>query len=86
MHVANGIGELANTLSPCVHPSSRVFRDLNRENLIKSLTGRKLTSSFTHAKQMLFRFSSDLWLGLHLGMTGSLHFEKSFYQSINTTH
>ena len=73
-----GIGKYIKSIH--AHPSSRVFRDLNRENLIKSLTGRKLTSSFTHGKQMLFRFSSDLWLGLHLGMTGSLHFEKSFYQ------
>lgn len=73
-----GIGKYIKSIH--VHPSSRVFRDLNRENLIKSLTGRKLTSSFTHGKQMLFRFNSDLWLGLHLGMTGSLHFEKSFYQ------
>lgn len=54
------------------HPLSRVFRDLDRKILAKDLTGAKLLSSSTRGKQMLFRFSKDLWLGLHLGMTGSL--------------
>ncbi len=62
-----------------VRQSSRVFREINHVQLVESLLKTKLTSSATKGKQMLFRFSGGNWLGLHLGMTGSLAAEKSSY-------
>ena len=63
------------------NPSSRVYRDLSQMDVVSELTTAKLSRSATHGKQMLFRFSGDKWLGIHLGMTGSLHLESTTYQS-----
>jgi len=56
-----------------VHPSAKIFRGTDPQKLKASLKGKKLLSSKAAAKQMLFRFSSDLWLGIHLGMSGDLY-------------
>ncbi len=70
---------------------SRVYRSLAREFpggvrvLAKTLTGAKLADSATHGKQMWFVFKTPhqtkqfLWLGVHLGMTGSMHAEPVDY-------
>lgn len=63
------------------HPTSRVYRDFDRSQFIKILTGTKLTSSITHGKQMLFSFSQNAWLGIHLGMTGNLVMESKKYEA-----
>ena len=60
------------------HKTSRVFRDEDR-TCYQQLKGKTLRSAQTHGKQMLFSFSGNLWLGLHLGMTGWLYHEKSGY-------
>jgi formamidopyrimidine-DNA glycosylase len=44
------------------------------------LTGSEFLGSEAHGKQMLFRFSKGGWLGLHLGMTGTLRAEGSDFQ------
>ncbi len=62
-----------------VHPSSRVFRNYSRELFINQLRGETFTSAQTHGKQMLFRFSKNVWLGIHLGMTGSLMLKVTNY-------
>lgn len=54
------------------HPKASVFRGCDVASLEKTLTGAKLLSSEAAAKQMLFRFSGNAWLGIHLGMTGEL--------------
>ena len=72
-----GIGE--STQSIYVHPTSRVYRDLNRNFLRTELIHARLSSVATHGKQILVKFSGDLWLGLHLGMTGSLTSDLSSY-------
>ncbi|MAE52985.1 MAG: DNA-formamidopyrimidine glycosylase [Opitutae bacterium] len=59
-----------------VSPTSRVFRDEDRKRFSAELAGKTLMKSETHGKQMLFTFSGDYWLGLHLGMTGSLHIKE----------
>ena len=58
---------------------SRVYRDLNPTTVKRNLRGATLESSETHGKKMLFRFSGDRWLGLHLGMTGGLFVENPDY-------
>jgi formamidopyrimidine-DNA glycosylase len=55
-----------------LHPTKRVFRGANVEDLEKTLTGADLLGSLGNGKQMLFRFSRGAWLGIHLGMSGRL--------------
>jgi formamidopyrimidine-DNA glycosylase len=59
-----------------LHPAKRVFREASPAAIQKSLPGSLLLGSEAHGKQMLFRFSNEIWLGLHLGMTGELRIEK----------
>jgi len=54
------------------HDRSRLLRRLDAAALRRALTGARLETSTAAAKQMLFRFSGGTWLGLHLGMSGSL--------------
>jgi formamidopyrimidine-DNA glycosylase len=58
-----------------LHEAKRVFREKSSPELARSLSGRRLISSQALGKQMLFGFSGGVWLGLHLGMTGSLRSE-----------
>ena len=58
---------------------SRVYRDFQPSSVMRGLKGECLESSETHGKKMLFRLSGDRWLGLHLGMTGSLRLEDGDY-------
>lgn len=60
-----------------VHDGKRPLRDLNAAALARALRGAVLESSAARGKQMLFRFSGGAWIGLHLGMTGSLRVEDS---------
>lgn len=55
-----------------VHPRARVFRGTSPAKLRAALTGRDLSASAAAAKQMLFRFGQEVWLGIHLGMSGEL--------------
>jgi formamidopyrimidine-DNA glycosylase len=69
-----GLGHLVATVR--LHPRSRVLRGCDTSLLARRLAGARLDSSEAAAKQMLFRFTAadgaQLWLGLHLGMTGEL--------------
>ena len=62
------------------HDRARVFRRGRTATALRSaLPGRKLRSSAVAAKQMCFRFGGDLWLGLHLGLSGELRVESAGY-------
>ena len=56
-------------------PDIRVFRNTDTDALRKHLIGQRLLDSEAKGKQMLFRFSGNLWLGIHLGMSGELRRE-----------
>ena len=58
----------------------RVLRGTDVDQLESSLAGAKLVDSFAHGKQMLFEFAPAAWLGVHLGMTGSLRVERADFQ------
>ena len=62
-----------------LHPSARVFRGESGADLQRALAGAAWRGSAAAAKQLLFRFSGDLWLGLHLGMSGELRVEAAGY-------
>jgi len=51
---------------------ARCFRDVDPARLARKLKGKCLIGSRTHGKRMLFQFEKETWLGVHLGMTGSL--------------
>jgi formamidopyrimidine-DNA glycosylase len=55
-----------------LHADKRVFRNTNLPALQSQLVGAKLLRSEAHGKQMLFSFSKNIRLGIHLGMTGKL--------------
>src|SRR5947207_15850260 len=54
------------------HDKKKLLRELDLEAFRRALIGAKFESSVAAAKQMLFRFSGDAWLGIHLGMSGEL--------------
>lgn len=54
------------------HDRKRLLRGLDLTEFHRTLTGARLESSHAAAKQMAFRFSGDVWLGIHLGMSGEL--------------
>jgi formamidopyrimidine-DNA glycosylase len=64
-----GIGEKVTRVH--YHGEKRVFRGTDL-SLVEKIAGQRLQASESSGKQMLFRFSGDLWLGIHLGMTGRL--------------
>ena len=72
-----GIG--AKILAVDMHEKKRLFRGLSTKALRKELTGSKLLSSEARGKRMLFRFSGSNWLGIHLGMTGTLSVEDASF-------
>lgn len=58
-----------------LHGEKRLFRGNDLVTLRRVLPGAKLLASEARGKQMLFRFSRNAWLGIHLGMTGELRAE-----------
>jgi formamidopyrimidine-DNA glycosylase len=69
-----------------IHPRAKVFRGSNPEEIRTKLTGAKLTSSEAAAKQMLFGFSENKWLGVHLGMSGDLYVRPPEYAAAKHDH
>lgn len=51
---------------------NRVFRGTDPGSLERHLPGRDFRAADARGKQMAFRFGSDGWLGIHLGMAGRL--------------
>jgi formamidopyrimidine-DNA glycosylase len=73
-----GIGQAITSVA--VHGDKRVFRCTNVRALQTILKGARLLGSEASGKQMLFRFSKEGWLGIHLGMTGKLHTDSSQFR------
>ena len=79
-------GHGAKVLAVRLHAGKKVFRDCDIALLTRRLTGAKLLGSETAAKQMLFRFSGDNWLGVHLGMSGETRVEPPNYVATKHDH
>lgn len=69
-----------------LHPRAKIFRGTDAAALSPALTSATLLSSAAAAKQMLFRFTGDVWLGLHLGMSGDLHVEAANHPAAKHDH
>lgn len=67
-----GLGHIVQRVS--LHADKRVLRGVASDELTADLIGSRFAESFSHGKQMLFRFGGA-WLGVHLGMTGELRVE-----------
>src|SRR5207248_8810453 len=55
-----------------LHADKRVFRGTDTCVLREELAEARLLTSEARGKRMLFRFSNENWLGLHLGMSGKI--------------
>ena len=64
------IGQLVRLIH--LPPTARVFRDADPGTIASALPGARFEASVAHGKQLLFRFSGNRFLGLHLGMAGKL--------------
>lgn len=81
---AAGHGE--NITEVKLNPRARIFRHAEPSEIVRGLTGARLLTSETAAKQMLFRFNRALWLGVHLGMSGELRVEPPDYVAAKHDH
>ena len=63
-----------------LHAQKRIFRGTDTRALVRHLTGSRLVQSTARGKQMVFRFSRDSWLGIHLGMSGTLRVERAGFR------
>jgi len=79
-------GHGARVLAVQIHAGKKVFRGCDEKLLVRHLTGAKLLGSETKAKQMLFHFSGNGWLGIHLGMSGELRVEPPAYTPARHDH
>lgn len=64
----------------------RVFRGVNCTSLSDDLIHQKFSDSLAHGKQLCFRFGESCWLGVHLGMTGSIRIISSSEQLAKHDH
>lgn len=79
-----GVGD--KVLSVSMHPQKRIYRNCDTGRLKELLTGQRLLRSETHGKQMLFQFTGNAWLGIHLGMSGSLSLQPGNYSPEKHDH
>lgn len=68
-HLAARGGRVVEVLG---HETKKLLRDIDFPALKRALIGSRFEDSAASAKQMLFRFGADRWLGIHLGMSGEL--------------
>jgi len=80
------VGRGAEVVDLSLHARNRVFRGSNTRDLRERLIGAKLLSSVARGKRMLFKFSGENWLGIHLGMTGKIRVESADYQPAKHDH
>lgn len=79
-----GLG--ARVLDLKLHAPNRVFRGTDVHALRENLIGERLVDSHARGKRMLFKFSGDNWLGIHLGMTGKIHVQSPGYRPTKRDH
>jgi formamidopyrimidine-DNA glycosylase len=58
-----------------------ILKQTSARELARELKGRRFESSRRHGKHLFVRVDRDLWLRLHFGMTGSLHYSKKGEQT-----
>src|SRR5437868_2614903 len=79
-----GIGHCV--IKIALHADKRVFRGTSTRVLRKELAGARLLTSEARGKRMLFRFSNENWLGLHLGMSGKMQTARADFRPQKHDH
>jgi formamidopyrimidine-DNA glycosylase len=79
-----GIGDRVFKVS--LHSRKHLFRETDTAALRRNLIDTRLSRSEARGKRMLFCFSGDNWLGLHLGMTGKLRVEPANFRPAKHDH
>lgn len=69
-----------------LHAKKRIFRGTSTDLLARSLPKTIYKNSVCSGKWMLFNFKPSSWLGVHLGMTGSLSVGSPLYQPLKHDH
>src|SRR5438128_1995704 len=69
-----------------LHARNRIFRGENVRALQQRLIGAKFLSSHARGKRMLFTFSGDNFLRIHLGMTGKIRVASADYRPSKHDH
>lgn len=77
-----------------LHEKKKLLRQIEASGFRRAMIGATFTSSEARAKQMLFRFrrstgaaaSREIWLGIHLGMSGELVVQPPTYQAGKHDH
>src|SRR5215813_4149183 len=54
-----------------------ILKGISARELARRLKGRRFESSRRHGKHLFVHVGNELWLRLHFGMTGSLHYFKN---------
>ena len=62
-----------------------VLKNVSARELARRVKGRRLENSHRHGKHLFVRAGDKLWLRLHFGMTGSLHYLKHDEETPKTT-
>ena len=78
-----GRGDLVRRVN--VHGQVRVFRMVNVKE-IESIEGSRMRHSEARGKLMLFHFSGEKWLGIHLGMSGCLRVDRADFRPAKHDH
>jgi formamidopyrimidine-DNA glycosylase len=79
-----GLGE--RIVAVQLHGEKRIFRGADVRAIERQLVRQKLLRSKARGKQMLFEFSGDNWLGIHLGMSGKLRMETAKFHPAKHDH
>ena len=79
-----GLG--ARIISAQLHDKKRIFRGSDPREIRRQIGGSCLLRSTARGKQMLFEFSGGNWLGLHLGMSGTLRVEPANFRPAKHDH
>ena len=69
-----------------LHDKKRIFRGSDPSEIRRQIGGSRLLRSTARGKQMLFEFSGGSWLGLHLGMSGTLRVEPANFRPAKHDH
>jgi formamidopyrimidine-DNA glycosylase len=69
-----------------LHETKRIFRGANPSEIRRRLKSSRLLRSTARGKQMLFVFSGGNWLGLHLGMSGTMRLEPPKFRPAKHDH
>ena len=79
-----GVG--ARIVAVQLHAQKRVFRGCDTREIRWRLTGSRLIQSSARGKQMLFHFSGRSFVGIHLGMSGTLRVEPAGFRAGKHDH